>query len=144
MKHLIPLAILMATALAAQQSNPTPPPQGTRRDPGLFKGEKPGKQDENQRSVFGTVRNPGDDPVEGAIVQLKDTKTLKVRSFITQGDGNFRFHGLSTNSDYELLARYRQLESDRKTLSVYDSRKQAIINLKVENKKDKPKDEEEK
>ena len=46
----------------------------------------------------------GDNAVVGAVVQLKDTKTLQIRSFITQDKGEYHFAGLSTNIDYELKA----------------------------------------
>lgn len=136
-------AFMMGWCAWAQQSNPTPPPQGARRDPGLFRGEKPQKGDENTRVLSGTVRNSSDAPVEGAIVQIKDTKSLKVRSFITQADGNYRFNSLSTNVDYEVKARFKDTESELKTLSLYDSRKQAIINLRVQTKAEREKEKSE-
>ncbi|MEZ5352417.1 MAG: carboxypeptidase-like regulatory domain-containing protein [Bryobacteraceae bacterium] len=129
---LIPVLFAFTLAASAQPANPQPTPGG-RKDPGFFKGDKNKKgEDENTRSVAGVVRNEGDDIVEGAIVQLKDTKTLRVRSFITKSDGRYNFQGLSTNIDYELRARYQKAESPDKTLSVFDSRKEAIINLKLE------------
>lgn len=110
-----------------------------RKEP-LFRQEDRGKkkdkdEDANTRAVGGVVRNEADDPVEGAIVQLKDTKSLRVRSYITKADGQYRFYGLSQNVDYELRADYQDMTSDTKTLSVFDNRKQAVINLKLEKKK---------
>jgi hypothetical protein len=108
--------------------------QGVQRDPGLFRGGKKEK-DDGTRSVQGVVRNASDQPVERAVVYLKDTKTLRVKSFITQQDGQYQFHGLSTDVDYELHAKHENATSDVRTLSVFDSRKQAVVNLKVEEKK---------
>lgn len=96
--------------------------------------EKKDKQDTNTRTVQGVVVDTGDNPVEGAIVQLKDTKTLQVRSFITQKKGEYHFAGLSTNVDYELRAEHSGMSSSTKTLSVFDSRKQANMNLKLDKK----------
>jgi len=73
-------------------------------------------------------------PVNGAVVQLKNTKTLQIRSFITQQDGSYYFNGLSTDVDYELKADYQGLSSSTKTLSSFDSRKEAILNLKLNKK----------
>lgn len=129
--------VLVPLALVAQQSDPKPTPGG-RRDPGLFGGinkdKKDKNDDENTRAVAGYVRTESDELVEGAVVQLKDTKTLKVRSYITKADGTYRFFGLSTNVDYELRADFNNLASPTKTLSIFDSRKQAVMNLKVEPK----------
>ncbi len=88
-------------------------------------------EDTNTRILQGVVQDNGDNPVSGAVVQLKDTKTLQIRSFITQTDGAYHFAGLSTNVDYEVKADHDGASSGTKTLSVFDSRKQATINLKL-------------
>jgi hypothetical protein len=88
----------------------------------------------NTRSVQGTVTNAAGGAVDQAVVQLKDTKTLAIRSFITKQDGTYHFHGLSTDVDYELRADYQGTSSGNKTLSSFDSRKQAVIDLKLSKK----------
>lgn len=95
------------------------------------------KKDENAniRSVQGVVRNAQGEAVNGAVVQLKNTKTLQIRSFITRDDGAYYFHGLSTDVDYELRADSDGASSSSKTLSSFDSRKEAVMNLKLEPKK---------
>jgi hypothetical protein len=87
-----------------------------------------------KRSVEGVVTNEGDANVENAIVQLKDMKTLQVRSFVTQAGGKYHFHGLSINKDYELKAEFQGASSKTRTLSVFDQRKKAILDLKLEKK----------
>ena len=89
------------------------------------------------RSLQGAVTNPDDSPSVGAIVQLENTKTLQIRSFITQEDGVFHFYELNADVDYKLKAEDKKSGaiSDSKTLSSFDSRKQAIINLKLNAKK---------
>lgn len=105
--------------------------------PGGLALQKKGKdrEDPNVRSVQGVVRDQRDTPVGRAIVQLKNLKSLQVRSFVTQPDGTYYFHGLRTNVDYQLKAEHGGSSSRVKTLSVFDSRKKAIINLKLESKK---------
>jgi hypothetical protein len=83
------------------------------------------------RSVEGTVSDASGAPVTGAVVHLKNTKTLQIRSFISKEDGSYAFHGLSTNVDYEVKAEHQGASSDVKTLSVFDSRTKAVINLKL-------------
>lgn len=91
--------------------------------------------DQGLRSVQGTVSDANDSAVDGAVVQLKNTKTLQIRSFITKDHGAYYFHGLSPDVDYELRAEYQDKTSPVRTLSTFDSRKEAIINLKLTNKK---------
>ncbi len=93
------------------------------------------KAEEQNRSVKGAVKAADDQAVIGAVVQLKNTKTLQVRSFITKEDGTYYFLGLSRDIDYELRADFEGASSGSKTLSSFDSRKEAIINLKLNPKK---------
>ena len=93
------------------------------------------KKDSATRSVVGVVTGPDEKPVVGAVVQLKDTKTKQVRSFYTQEKGDYYFHELSTDIEYELSASYQGASSNTRTLSVFDSRKEAVINLKLSQKK---------
>ena len=92
------------------------------------------QKDSATRSVQGSVTNPDDSAVVGAVVQLKNMKTLQIRSFITLEDGTYRFYELSPDVDYELRADFRGATSGAKTLSSFDSRKKAVINLKLNKK----------
>lgn len=87
-----------------------------------------------KRSVEGVVSDADEKPVEGAIVQLKNLKTLQVRSFVTKGDGRYHFHGLSMNQDFEIKGEFGGAASRTRTLSVFDQRKKAIMDLKLEKK----------
>ena len=95
------------------------------------------KKDENPtiRSVQGVVNNAQGEAVNGAVVQLKNVKTLQIRSFITRDSGAFYFHGLSTDVDYELKAEFNGNSSKSRTLSSFDSRRQPVVDLKLEQKK---------
>jgi len=96
--------------------------------------DKKKKTDDHTRSVQGVVTGADEKPVSGAVVQLKNTKTLQIRSFITQENGSYYFHELSTDVDYELRADYHGASSPTKSLSSFDSRKQAILDLKLKSK----------
>src|SRR5260370_38655370 len=71
---------------------------------GLPGQDKRPNEDANTRSVQGTVTDGSGNPVANAVVQLKDTKTLQIRSFRTESDGSYHFAGLSTNVEYEVKA----------------------------------------
>jgi hypothetical protein len=96
--------------------------------------QKSKKEDQTSRSVQGVVTSAEEAPVAGAVVQLKNTKTLQIRSFISKEDGSYVFNGLSSDVDYELRAEYQGSSSSPKTVSSFDSRKAVTINLKLNKK----------
>ena len=83
------------------------------------------------RMLTGQVMGNGDAPLNKAIVYLKNTKTLAMRTFITNTDGNYRFPSLSPNIDYEVHAEFNGKRSDTKVLSSLDSRSNPRINLRI-------------
>jgi hypothetical protein len=87
------------------------------------------------RSVQGLVSDQSDAPVAGAVVQLENTKTQQIRSYITKEDGMYFFYDLNTDTDYKLRADHQGASSPTKTLTSFDSKKQVTINLKLNNKK---------
>lgn len=92
------------------------------------------KNQEQGRNVTGQVFSKSDAPISEAVVYLKNTKTLTVKSFITEKDGGFRFHGLSPNIDYEIYADYQGQKSATKTISSFDTRSNITLNLRVDTK----------
>lgn len=88
-------------------------------------------EDATTRTLQGTVTDATDAPVNGAVVQLKNTKTLQIRSFITRDKGSYYFHGLSPDVDYEVKAEHQGASSPTRTLSSFDNRRKAVINLKL-------------
>lgn len=90
------------------------------------------REEANSRAVQGIVTGVGSAPAQGAVVMLKDLKTLQVRSFITQTDGTYHFSGLKADVDYELTAKSGDDSAGPRKLSVFDSRKEAIINFQLE------------
>jgi hypothetical protein len=93
-------------------------------------GQKKSKEPQ-EKSVSGIVTDAGGNPVPGAVVQLKNTKTLQVRSFIAKDMGEYYFQGLATDVDYELKADANGKSSGTKTLSSFDSHPEAKINLQL-------------
>ena len=83
------------------------------------------------RTLEGQVMKSSEQPLPGAVVYLKNTKTMTVRSYISDDKGNYRFTSLSPNVDYVVHAEYNGSKSDTKTLSSFDSRATATINLKI-------------
>jgi len=86
------------------------------------------------RSLTGHVFSGETQPVPKAVVYLKNTKTLAVKTYITEQDGSYRFPALAPNVDYEVYAEFQGAHSDTKTLSAFDSRKQPNITLRIHSK----------
>jgi len=84
------------------------------------------------RTLTGNVLDKSDQPVADAIVYLKNTKTLTVRTYIAQKDGSYRFPEISNNVDYEVYAQRNGKKSNTKVLSQFDDRAQPHINLKID------------
>jgi hypothetical protein len=83
------------------------------------------------RTLTGHVYNSQNEPLQKAIVYLKNTKTLTIKSYITEPDGEYHFPALSPNVDYEVWAEYQGFRSDTKTLSGFDNRKQLTVTLRI-------------
>lgn len=85
-----------------------------------------------RRSVRGRVTDETGNPVKGAVVRLKNAWSLRVRSYIVQADGVYRFRGLLPDVDYELKARYRGATSRKKKLDRFDLRAEVVIDLVID------------
>jgi Carboxypeptidase regulatory-like domain len=83
------------------------------------------------RTIVGRVVGAQDQPIQKAVVHLKNTRNLAIKTYITEPDGTYRFSALSPNVDYELYAEVSGQRSDTKTLSAFDNRKQVNITLKL-------------
>ena len=93
------------------------------------------KHESQLRSVRGVVIDKSESPVAQAVVFLKNARTNAVRSYIADEQGNFRFSGLDPNADYELHAEKEGAKSQTRTVSSFDSRKDIVLNLKIDKKK---------
>ena len=84
------------------------------------------------RTLQGTVYDKDDKPVVGAVVQLKDVRTLQMRSYISKENGEYHFSSLKIDDDYEVEAKNNSLTSGTKKISIFDNRKIVIQNLKAD------------
>jgi hypothetical protein len=84
-----------------------------------------------ERPISGVVTDADGKLVAGAVVQLKNTRTLQIRSFITRDKGEYYFAGLSKDVDYEVKAQFSGHLSPPHTLSSFDTRPLPVINLQL-------------
>ena len=93
------------------------------------------KHEPELRTVRGVVLDKSDAPIPAGVVLLRNMRTNAVRSYISDDGGNFRFSGLDPNADYELHAEKDGAKSQTRTISSFDSRKDMVLNLKLDKKK---------
>jgi Carboxypeptidase regulatory-like domain len=87
---------------------------------------------QQQRVVSGKVVDAANDPIKGAVVYLKDSRSLGVKSFFSDDQGGYRFGQLSQNTDYEIWAENNGKKSAVKSISSFDNKSQFFINLKID------------
>ncbi len=83
------------------------------------------------RSVTGVVTDKNGRALEDAAVQLENTYTLLIMSYMTDKDGRFHFNQLDDDIDYILKAKYRSYSSKPKTLSKFNSSRHPEVNLVI-------------
>lgn len=83
------------------------------------------------RSVTGAVTDKRGNALPGSVVQLENTATLAIASYITDHEGHYHFSRLHDDIDYILKAKYRNYWSKPKTLSKFNSSKQAEVDLVI-------------
>ncbi len=70
-------------------------------------------------------------PVQGAVVYLQDSKSLAVKSYLSDAQGRFHFRQLSMSADYDLWAEVSGKRSKTKTISQFNSKPDLSYRLKV-------------
>jgi len=94
------------------------------------------KHSSQLKTVRGVVLDKSDNPVQSAVVFLKDTHSNQVRSNITNEQGEYRFSGLDPNAEYELYAEKEGAKSQTRNISSFESRMDIVLNLKLQRKKE--------
>lgn len=117
------LATMLVACVAAQVTLPL---GGSSSEP------TPKKTKPTSKMLTGTVTDKSDQPVSGAVVYLKNSKTLVVKSFFTQENGSYRFPQLALNTDYEIWAEKDGKKSDTKGVSQFDDRFAPTVNLRID------------
>lgn len=110
------LACLCLCAAAEAQLFPR-----TRRDT----GPKP-------KNVHGIVQDARGNPLPGARVFLRNTKTNIVRTLETDETGQYKVFALPPAADYELHAEYKGKSSDKKYVSSFLNREDNVLNFELD------------
>src|SRR5947199_10730817 len=87
---------------------------------------KDNKKESQLRMVHGVTMDKGESPVGSVVVFLKNTRSNAIRSYISDDQGNYRFSGLDPNTDYEVHAEKDGAQSQTRTISSFDSKKEIV------------------
>ncbi len=126
MNRLIGISLFFFVTLTCS-AQLTIPMGGSHSDDNYHKTTRP-----TSKLLTGTVIDKTDKPIPSAVVYLKNTKTLAVKTYISQNDGTYRFPELSLNADYEVYAEKNGNKSKTKTVSQFDDRDKPNINLQID------------
>lgn len=102
---------------------------------GLAAGVVAQGRESQLRTVRGIVVDKDENPIGGAVLYLKNLKTLTVKTYIADSEGRYRYSGLDPNVDYEIHAEHRDMASQKRSISSLDGRREITVNLKVDRKK---------
>ena len=89
-------------------------------------------QTAQERVVQGKVELSSGGMAKGAIVYIKNGKTLEVRTYISTADGSYRFGQLNPDADYTVWAEYQGKKSKERTVSSFDTKKVFNIPLRID------------
>jgi uncharacterized surface anchored protein len=87
-----------------------------------------------QRVVQGKVYAASGAAQAGAVVYLKNEKSLEIKTYISTQDGMYRFGQLGTGEDYQLWAEFGGHKSKTRTISAFDAKKIIDVALHIEDK----------
>lgn len=87
------------------------------------------------RTVEGEVCSKEGAPISGAVVYLQDSKSLAVKSYLSDAQGHFHFRELSMSADFDLWAELNGKRSRTKSISQFNSKTDLNYKLKLPNAK---------
>jgi hypothetical protein len=90
-----------------------------------------GAQDFGFRNLQGKVLGAHDQPINGAIVYLSNSRNNDVRTCISTSAGSYRFADLADDADYTVWAAWKGKRSSKRVLSSFDSRKLVYFDLHI-------------
>lgn len=90
-----------------------------------------GAQSSGTWTIQGVVTSDNGQPLQGAIVYLKNSQTNNILTYLTEKNGTFLFSYAPANVDYTIWAAYKGRKGDQKNISSFDSRKTIHVALHV-------------
>jgi len=122
------LSLLALTRHAIAQTQPTTP--GVTFGGGKNSSAPRKNTGPKPKTIHGMVEDSNGNPLEGAHVLVRDTKTNVTRTLTTTPDGVYSGTSFPAGSDYEVTAEYRGQISDKRSVSSFLDREDNVLNFR--------------
>ncbi|HEY5056319.1 MAG TPA: carboxypeptidase-like regulatory domain-containing protein [Acidobacteriaceae bacterium] len=83
------------------------------------------------RNLSGTITDTGREPIRNAVVELRNTASGEVVTYLTDASGHYNFKRLNGNVDYEVWVQFRGIRSPTRSISKFDSHMAKVIDFTV-------------
>lgn len=119
-------SLVCALALGAMLSTPVGAPSA-------WASGSPGETTKvpKLRTIEGMVCSKEGAPIQGAVVYLQDSKSLAVKSYLSDAQGHFHFRQLSMGADFDLWAELNGNRSKTRSISQFNSKTNLNYKLKL-------------
>lgn len=88
-------------------------------------------QGDTMRSVHGMVTDRRGNLLPTSVVEIENTVTFDIQSYIVHEDGEYHFKNLNSNVDFSIHAAYRGHVSKTVTISKFAEAKDHKVNLVI-------------
>jgi hypothetical protein len=84
-----------------------------------------------ERTLSGRVTGAGNEPIRGAVVELRNERSSQIVTYITDATGAYTFKRLDGNTDYDVWVLFRGHPSPTRTISKFDDHMAKVIDFTV-------------
>ena len=88
------------------------------------------------KTISGAVLDANENGLVDAAVSITDLQSKKKFTTVSKEGGQFQFANLSPQHDYEVQAIYKDLSSEVRKVTSFDSRLRVVLNLRIPPPKD--------
>lgn len=83
------------------------------------------------RTLSGIITDGGHEPIRNAVVELRNSNTDQMITFITDTSGRYSFKRLDSHTDFQVWVLFRGHRSETRSISMFDSHLDKVINFTV-------------
>ena len=81
------------------------------------------------RNLTGTITESSNEPIRGAVVELRNERSNQIVTYLTDDTGAYTFRRLDGNTDYDVRVLFRGRHSPTRTISKFDDHMAKVIDF---------------